>query len=312
MTIFQFLVIARWVQFVSVSALFGSALFWLYAGGGAAPGPARLPRAFAATLRLLRLAALAAALSGLAWLAGIVVNMTSSSPAPEWASLRDFEVWRLFFFETNFGAVSGLRLVLLAAALGVVTLRRPQRGFLVALAAIGAALLVSQAWLGHAAQGDGGLRGGAMIVAYSAHVLAAGAWVGGLAPLLFALAEERGEDPGSGSLKILDRFSTMGFLAVVLIVLAGLANLCFRVGASFGRLLDTPYGETLFAKLALVALMLALAAFNRFVGAARLRRASSQSPSEAARLRTSVGVELALGIAVLGAAAALGVTPPPQ
>lgn len=312
MTIFQFLVIARWIQFASVSALFGSALFWFYAGGGASSAPVRLPKAFAATRRLLCVAALTAALSGIAWLAGIVVNMTSSSPTPDWGSLEDLDTWRLFLFQTNFGAISILRLALVAAALGVVALCRRPRVFLAALAAIGAALLVSQAWLGHAAEGGAGLRGAAMIVAYSVHVLAAGAWIGGLAPLLFALAERRRGDPRGESLKILDRFSTMGFLAVALIVLAGLTNLSFRVGASYGRLLDTSYGEALFAKLALVALMLGLAAFNRFVGAARLRQASSQTPAEAARLRWSIGVEFALGVLALGAAAALGIMPPPQ
>ena len=32
MTIFAFLVIARWIHFAAVFILFGGALFWLYAG----------------------------------------------------------------------------------------------------------------------------------------------------------------------------------------------------------------------------------------------------------------------------------------
>ena len=57
--------------------------------------------------------------------------------------------------------------------------------------------------------------------------------------------------------------------------------------------------------------MLALAWYNRFVALPRLRLGPA-SGSQSARLHASVALELALGIFVLGAAAVLGVTPPPQ
>jgi putative copper resistance protein D len=309
-TIFQFLVIARWIHFASVFALFGAALFWFYTPGGAADRP----RSIAATRRLLCVAAPVAAVSGLAWLAGILVNMTSDPTTPDWSVLRDPETLRLFFFETNFGVVSIIRLALLAAAVGVVTLPLTGRMSFIALIQIGAALLVSQAWLGHAAEGGAGLKGAAMIAAYSVHILAGGVWVGGLAPLLFVLVEQRrtASDPAAENLKILHRFSAMGVAAVTLIVVSGVTNAGIRVGGSFGKLFDTAYGDVLCAKLAFVALMLALACFNRFVEMARMRGASGDCAAQTKALTRNVAVELALAVLVLGAAAVLGITPPPQ
>ncbi len=311
MTIFEFLVIARWIHFASVFALFGAALFWFYAPSSAA---ADSPASLRATHRLLRIAAPVAAFSGLAWLAGMLVNMTSDPAAPDWSALKDPETLRLFFFETGFGVVSIIRLALLATAVGVVALPLKGRMSFVGLVHIGAVLLVSQAWLGHAAEGGAALKGAAMIAAYSVHVLAGGAWVGGLAPLLFVLVEQgrTARNPALENLKILYRFSAMGMAAVTLIVVSGTINAGFRVAGSFGKLFDTAYGDVLCAKLALVAMMLALAFFNRFVAMPRSRTASGECAARTSALTRNVAAELALGVFVLGAAAVLGVTPPPQ
>ena len=314
MTIFAFLVIARWIHFGAVFVLFGAALFWLYIPASAS-APQGLPRSFGATRRLLCGAAPVAALSGLAWLAGILVNIASDPAAPDWGAVIDRETLKLFFLETNFGAVWLIRLILLGCAIGVVALRLPERIRLIVLVFIGAALLVSQAWLGHAAEGGGGLYGAAEIASYCLHVLAAGAWVGGLAPLLFTLSETRRaeKDPVPETVKILARFSAIGMAAVTLIVLSGATNAGYRVGGSYGRLVDTRYGDTLFVKLALVALMLALACVNRFIAMPRLRRApAGTSAGQTGALVRNVAAELVLAAFVLGAAAALGITPPPQ
>jgi copper resistance protein D len=310
-TIFEFLVIARWIHFASVFALFGAALFWFYAPSSAG---ARAPASLTATRGLLRIAAPVAALSGLAWLAGMLVNMTSDPATPDWSVLKDPETLRLFFFETNFGVVSIIRLALLATAAVTVALPLTGRSFLVAPVLIGAVLLVSQAWLGHAAEGGAGLKGAVMIAAYVVHILAGGAWVGGLASLLFVLVEQRrtAGNPALENLKILYRFSAMGMAAVTLIVVSGTINAGFRVAGSFGKLFDTAYGDVLCAKLALVALMLALAFFNRFVAMPRSRPASGKCAARTSALTRNVAAELALGVFVLGAAAVLGVTPPPQ
>jgi putative copper resistance protein D len=97
-----------------------------------------------------------------------------------------------------------------------------------------------------------------------------------------ALAEQNraSKDPAMDNLKTLSRFSAMGIAAVAAIVVSGVANAGFRVGGSFGRLLDTSYGDVLCAKLALVASMLALAFLNRFVAMPGLRGAGGGDPAQ--------------------------------
>ncbi len=111
--------------------------------------------------------------------------------------------------------------------------------------------------------------------------------------------------------EILRRFSLVAMPAVALIVASGLGNVGFRVGGSFERVFLTDYGYVLGAKVTLVAVMLALAFCNRFMAMPRLRLAPP-SARQGGLLQTSVVLELALGLAVLAAAALLGVTPPPQ
>ena len=78
LTVFLPLVIVRWIQFASVFVLFGSSFFWLYMGNERfAAGPGGLPRTLRATVILLRIAAPIAALSAVAWIACLLINMTS-------------------------------------------------------------------------------------------------------------------------------------------------------------------------------------------------------------------------------------------
>jgi copper resistance protein D len=305
------LVVARWFHFAALFVLFGSSLFWFYMGPGrSSAGPSRLPQTRRATIILMRVAGPVAAISGGVWLAGILANMTGG-----FDNVADPATLRLFFFQTSFGPVVISRAVLLAAAIAIIFLPMTDRARFSTLAAIGAVLLVNQAWLGHAAEGGAGLRGASMIGAYGVHLLAAGAWVGGLPPLLFALIEHRTFKPDEArhwTLDILSRYSLMGMIAVTLIVISGIANAGFRVGGSFGKLFDTSYGDVLFAKIAIVSAMLALAYVNRFVMMPRLRIFPLQDQASIAKLRMSVACELALGVLVLGVAAVLGITPPPQ
>jgi copper resistance protein D len=104
----------------------------------------------------------------------------------------------------------------------------------------------------------------------------------------------------------------MAIAAVALIVGSGIANAGFRVAGSFDKLFWTPYGAVLAAKIALVAIMLALAYFNRFVAMPRLSKTAAAGMAQIIRLRISVAFELVLGFLVLGVAAVLGITPPPQ
>jgi putative copper resistance protein D len=189
------------------------------------------------------------------------------------------------------------------------------RAWFSALCQISALLLISQAWLGHAAEGGTGLYAAAMIITYGGHCLATAAWLGGLPPLFFALNEQRHfkpQDARDWSLDILSRYSLMGMIAVTLIVISGSINAGFRVVGSFNKLFYTDYGDVLFTKIGLVTLMLALAFFNRFIAMPRLRATALKGMAQIISLRMSVALEMGLGLLVLGAAAVLGITPPPQ
>jgi putative copper resistance protein D len=294
--VFPALAIIRLIQFVSVSIMFGAALFWICIDLAAPCTPG-------ATARLLRIAALTAAVSGVFWLAAILANMAGSANA-----IFDPATLHLFFFETPFGAVAMLRLILFAVAALIAVLPWSNRVLFSLNLLVGALLLISQAWLGHAAEG-----GVTIIIVYCVHVLAAAAWVGSLPPLVFALTDLRGLEPPEASKRrrqILSSYSVMAMVAVGLIVISGAVNAGFRSGFSPGRFLDTDYGRVLFVKTAGVIAMLSLACFNRFVTMPALRVASTDE-AQSARLRISVTLELALGVLVLAAAALLGITPPP-
>lgn len=314
MTTFQVLVSARWVYFASIYALFGSTLFWFYMGGASAAS-GRLPRTWRSTGILVCVAAPLAAVSGIAWLIGILAGMVGG-----FDDALDPENLRLFFFETQFGPVAAVRLVLftLAAAIALAPFALPSwrgRAWLASLVFVSALLLVTQAWLGHAAEGGANLYGALMIGTYGVHMLAAAAWVGGLPPLLVALIEQRHVTAGAArewTLDILSRYSLMAMVAVTLIVATGIGNAAFRVAGSFDKLFWTSYGNVLSAKVIAVVVMLALAYFNRFIAMPRLRAAPLKDERQIARLRASVGFELVLGGFVLGIAAVLGITPPPQ
>jgi putative copper resistance protein D len=305
------LVLARWIHFASVFVLFGSSFFWFYMPRDhSLAHPGQLTKTLAATTIMLRVAAPVVAISGVAWMALVLINMTS-----DFHSVVNPEDVRLFFFETPFGTVSIIRLVLFATAVVLAFLPWHGRLWYSALLHLGAVLLISQAWLGHASEGGAGLYGAMMITVYATHVLGAGAWVGGLPPLLSGLVEQRNFAPNEAricTVDILSRFSAMGMVAVTLIVASGIANAGFRVMGSFGKLFYTDYGNALFAKIAVVAVMLTLAYFNRFVFMPKLRSAALKRMPAITWLGRSVALELALGVLVVFVAAVLGITPPPQ
>jgi copper resistance protein D len=154
-----------------------------------------------------------------------------------------------------------------------------------------------------------------MIAVYAIHTIAAAAWAGGLPALLFALVEQRRFSPYEArdcTLDVCSRFSLMAMIAVTLVVASGIANAGFRVGGSFGKLFDSAYGNALLMKLAVVAAMLAVAYFNRFIATPRLRAAPSKGMRQITWLRYSVAFDVVLGALVLGASAILGITMPPQ
>ncbi|WP_426498434.1 copper resistance CopC/CopD family protein [Streptomyces sp. D54] len=90
-----------------------------------------------------------------------------------------------------------------------------------------------------------------------AHLLAVAAWLGGLASLLVALY--RTPDIGSAAVR---RFSAVAFGSVVVLAATGIYQSWRQVG-SWSALTGTRYGQLLIIKVALIALLLAVAWFSR-------------------------------------------------
>lgn len=192
---------------------------------------------------------------------------------------------------TRHGYLFGTRL-LLAVLLGVLLpfVGRSRIIHWVALAAA-TALLLTISLGSHAAAAP---RLMPLLVAVDmAHLLAGGAWIGGLVQLCFVAALTAG---GRAALLagVVARFGVMTW-AVALVVVTGMVQSSVHVGSP-GALVGTPYGQTLIVKLALVAGMAGLGYHHwRRIGP----RLGAAVAGLAERFRWSAMAEAGLGVLVL-------------
>jgi copper transport protein len=136
------------------------------------------------------------------------------------------------------------------------------------------------------------------------HSAAMAFWLGAFWPLRVVLARET--RPAAAAL--VARFSRRAVAAVALLVLAGLALAVVQVETP-AALVATDYGRLLLAKLAAVAALIGLAAWNRL----RLSPRLAAGDGGAARaLAGSITAEMAVAAMILVLTAALGQTPPPR
>jgi putative copper resistance protein D len=301
------LVVARLLHHAAVITLAGVSFFPLYAY--AATEPKELVPCRQA---LLLAAAVGALFSGLLWFVFSVANMSGTL-----AAVADQEVLWTVLNETTFGSVWMARMLLAVIILGVTAVRplwTAMAGRDLVAACLAAVLLASLAGTGHA-QIEEGWMSIVHVGSDAAHLLAAGAWLGGLVPLGFILLDHsmRDGEPAVDADRILLRFSSMGYVAVATLMASGLINSWFLVGSVAG-LLTTVYGQILVGKLALFAAMLALAAANRLWLVPRIietRAEPSEEPSGLlGRLRYHVLGEQFLGLMILLAVSVLGTMRP--
>lgn len=271
-------VLTRLLQYLSVAVVAGSSLFFVY---GVRPQPDEAwPR------RLVGAMALAGAIGAAGWLLVQTAGIAGSLAPDQILSVG---------VDTGFGRAVLARIGLLLAA-ALLALRTPSPWKL--LAALGAAAAASFAWTGHGAA-DGGLH----LAANIAHLVAAVAWVGAL-PVLAILAS--GSDAARAAQGLL-AFSRIGLIVVGVLVLSGAVNSWFLVGPDgVATLAANPYGRLLIAKLALFALMLALAAANRWALTPALARSGNARRAAIA----SVAVETTLAATVLLIVSWMGTLPP--
>jgi putative copper export protein/mono/diheme cytochrome c family protein len=196
--------------------------------------------------------------------------------------------------DTQFGHLVLLRLVLLLA---VFPLLRGRGWRLVAALLLAGAALAMQGGMGHAGA-IGGTVGDVLLVSEALHLLAAGAWLGGLLPLFLLV----GSLPPRAAGAACQSFTPVGLCAVLLIACTAVVQAWQLIG-SLGALFGTAYGRTALLKLALFLVLLVLAMINRFVLTERLHGDARTVTSRL--LRTSLAVETVLGASVILVAAFL-------
>jgi putative copper resistance protein D len=249
---------------------------------------------------------------------GVLAHQAALASGRAGALLEPAE-WVRVLGSTHFGVVWSLHLALLALAATFVLLGDPRRpggvadqaafgieAWLLALSALGAL-----GWAGHAAAVEPWAL--AASLSHALHLAGAALWLGALpwlALLLRAGAREGGADSRPWAVIAARRVSRLALAVMIGLLATGLWNTWTHVG-DFPSLVGTRYGLLLLGKLAVLALVLGLAAFNR----RRLLPALS-GPAAAvgrpamARLARSVWGEWSLGLAMLALVAVLIGTPP--
>jgi putative copper export protein/methionine-rich copper-binding protein CopC/outer membrane protein assembly factor BamB len=136
------------------------------------------------------------------------------------------------------------------------------------------------------------------------HVLAASIWLGGAAAVAAIWTVAR-RDGIAGSRRLLRRYSITAGVAVPAVLLSGLGNAVLELG-NLGDLVSTSYGTSLLVKLAVLALLIAVAAVNAIV----LKPAFDADRSPGRRLDRTITIEALLGLVVLAPTAVLAILAP--
>jgi putative copper resistance protein D len=286
-----FLAAARAVHLMSLMTILGgSAYSALLRRGNLVEPPARSIRI------LFVIAAVLALLSGLVWFCLIAGQMSGG-----WQGSVDPSILKLAASDTRFGHIFMPHFAgLIGLCFLCMMMDRPAGAVVAILAGL---LLVSLAPISHAAASSGDI---AIVGAASdaTHLLAAGFWLGGLMALALVIGRCWGQASAlMGPLRI---FSTLGAVVVVFLVLSGVAN-ALSILPLRAMALRNPYFDLLLVKIGLASVMAGLAALNRW----RFAPALPSSGDGAVRgLATSLGLEIAIGMLVVGIVGYLGTMAP--
>jgi copper transport protein len=270
-------VIGRWVLYWGLALLFGWALSRLLVFRPTVPGPAWL------VIVCWTLAA-----------AGLVIVVVAE------AASVDVSVGRLL------ASSAGTRLVRLAGVLlaaGVAAaIAAAGRG---AAAASVLAVLTAAAMLAHTAAGHAGAPTSSRWLNLSAqwlHLVAIGAWIGGLVWLLAGMRDRSTRQRVAS----VTRFSTLATFSLGLVVVTGVVRAVDGIG-TLEALRSSGYGRALLVKVGLIVPLVALGGLNRFRNVPAIARGQDHHRS----LRNTVRGEVTFAAAVFGVAAVLSTLPPP-
>ena len=280
-------IILRFALYVDLLLLFGLALFGLYS--------------FNALLRFRRLLRGMAVTGALLSVAGLVLMTRAMSGETQLAAL--WPHLQMMVLETDVGLAWALRMTALA-----IVVIRPS---LWPASLAGAIALASLAWSGHGAMDEGWLRFWHFL-SDILHLLAAGAWLGALLALVLMVSGRIGDTRLRLIADAVKRFEWVGALIVLTVSVTGVMNYLFIVGPRLDGVLFGTYGLLLAIKVLVFAVMLVLAALNRFHLGPSLQQSlrDGQHLIAANALRRSVVMELALALLIVALVAWLGTLSP--
>ena len=245
-----------------------------------------------AAIRVLARWSLAVAMAGLlAW--GVLQTADFAHSGADPAALA--RAWPVVLLHTAFGHV-WLAQVAAVLAAGLALPRSPR----LALAFSAAAVLL-QGGHSHAAAMDD--EPSLLLASDLVHLAAAGAWLGGLAPLALVV---RGASPRAGA-SAARWFSPLGKWCVTAMVATAGFQFWALVGGLPG-LVGTAYGWVALAKFALLGVLFGFALWNRYDLAPALLGADPEAARR--RLVRSVLVQTGFGVATVLAAGVLSSLPP--
>jgi putative copper resistance protein D len=279
------------------------------------PGRPDKPTAQAWQRGLARATRWLAALVLLSGVAALGIQLTVATGEPE--SVRSGAAWLRLLGSSHFGTVWLLRYSVLALMGALVLLKEREvstadwLAWRIEAAALGALGVGLAAWAGHAISVEPGSAGPVLVDAV--HLVGVGAWLGALPALsllLRAASTETGADSRPFAVIAARRFSAWALPVMIVIVITGVCNTWNEVNGVPG-LVGTPYGRLVLLKIALLAPVLALAAWNRSRLLPRLSGEGATVGRPAMRrLSAFVAAEAAAGIGLVAVAGVLASTPP--
>lgn len=222
-------------------------------------------------------------------------------------------LWSVVRIGSRFGDIWNARMLLLIIGAGLFagslywreTQPESVRAFWTAKAWLFALILASFSVISHGA--------GSLLLPWIAiavdwlHLVGVGFWIGGLMALVLvlrpALSPYQGETRRVALLAVLKRFSPLAFASAIVVTVSGIYSASLWINRPDD--LQTSFGGSLLFKIALIALLLAVAAIHRI----------SLQPERFARwhgrFHLSLPIESAIAIGVLAAAGWLTATPIP-
>ncbi|MGG3988384.1 copper resistance CopC/CopD family protein [Bacillus smithii] len=287
------MILIRWLQYVSYALLIGVIFFQLCI----LPPQKNSLESFLSRRNLL------------VWISavGITVSILLSLPLQaklaadvSWLNAFQFSYVKNTLFYTNFGPVflaQWILLIFLYLFL-IKALRHDRSGWLIASWMVGFGLLLTKAFIGHAATAEHRLLA---LMADFLHLAAASIWLGSLLSICFllpsSLSQQDQEDHKSSYWKAIHRFSVWGMVISAIILATGLYSGSIHV-PNWHSVISTTYGRFFLAKVFLFVVMMAFAAYHWVRGRKKEKI-----------LGRTVWIEFSVGILTLAVAAILANMP---